>query len=82
VRVALLRAINVGGRGTIAMRELSTLMTDEGFARVKTLLQSGNVVFRDDERPASVVAGALEAAIAKRFAMQIDIFVRDASDMP
>ena len=43
--VALLRAVNVGGRKSVAMADLRALFADLGFAGVQSLLQSGNVVF-------------------------------------
>ncbi|HMQ91269.1 MAG TPA: DUF1697 domain-containing protein, partial [Flavilitoribacter sp.] len=44
--VALLRGINVGGKHIVPMKELVRLMEADGFANVKTYIQSGNVVFQ------------------------------------
>lgn len=44
VHVALLRAVNVGGR-VLAMADLRAMLATLGFADAQTLLQSGNVVF-------------------------------------
>jgi hypothetical protein len=46
-RIALLRGINVGGNVKVAMAELRAMAEALGFAGVKTLLQSGNLVFID-----------------------------------
>lgn len=43
--VALLRGINVGTAKRIAMADLRRVFEDAGFTGVKTLLNSGNVVF-------------------------------------
>ena len=43
--VALLRAINVGKAKRIAMAELRVVVEGLGYREVKTLLNSGNVVF-------------------------------------
>ncbi len=43
--VALLRAINVSGTGMLPMKELSAICIDLGFEKVRTYIQSGNVVF-------------------------------------
>ena len=43
--VALLRGINVGKAKRIAMADLKTLMERLGYREVRTLLNSGNVVF-------------------------------------
>src|SRR5688500_3855759 len=42
--VAFLRGINVGGR-VMKMDDLQACFEDIGFANVKTVLQTGNVVF-------------------------------------
>jgi uncharacterized protein (DUF1697 family) len=43
--VALLRGINVGTAKRIAMADLRNIFTSLGYGNVRTLLQSGNVVF-------------------------------------
>src|SRR5204863_1567267 len=43
--VALLRGINVGTAKRVAMADLRQLMTGLGYSDVRTLLNSGNVVF-------------------------------------
>ena len=44
-RIALLRGINVGKAKRIAMADLRELFEELGYADVRTLLNSGNVVF-------------------------------------
>ncbi|MGW8315334.1 MAG: DUF1697 domain-containing protein [Bacteroidales bacterium] len=46
--IMLLRGINVGGRNTIPMRELTGILEDLGCSSVKTYIQSGNIVLRSD----------------------------------
>ncbi|MCO4274349.1 DUF1697 domain-containing protein [Pseudarthrobacter sp. HLT3-5] len=48
-----LRGINVGGIN-IKMADLKNALASQGFAEVKTLLASGNVVLASDEDPAAV----------------------------
>jgi len=43
--VALFRGINVGGKNTVPMKELEKLLLDLGLSKVKTYIQSGNVIF-------------------------------------
>ena len=57
----LLRGINVNPTTRVAMADLRALLTDLGFERVTTILQSGNVIA--DSRTAPDVA-AIESAIA------------------
>jgi uncharacterized protein (DUF1697 family) len=60
--VALLRGINVGGRGRVAMADLREVVASLGYEDVATYVQSGNVVFTAEAPDAA----ALEAAIAER----------------
>jgi uncharacterized protein (DUF1697 family) len=43
--IALLRAVNLAGRNRVGMAELRACLEQQGFQGVRTLLQSGNVVF-------------------------------------
>ena len=47
IYVALLRGVNVGGRGKVDMRELKKQVEALGCADVSTYINSGNVIFRD-----------------------------------
>jgi uncharacterized protein (DUF1697 family) len=58
VYVALLRAVNVGGTGKLAMSKLKAMCAAEGFTEAETYIASGNVVFsarprRQRSRPGS-----------------------------
>jgi uncharacterized protein (DUF1697 family) len=65
VFVALLRAINVGGTGTLSMKELSALCADLGLKKIRTYIQSGNVVFESLLSEAAL-RDKLEQALTKR----------------
>lgn len=52
--IMLLRGINVGGKNTIPMRELTGILEDLGCIRVKTYIQSGNIVLRSDMKADSL----------------------------
>lgn len=54
VFVALLRAVNVGGTGSLPMAELKAICEGLGFSDVKTYIQSGNVLFRSHEAEKTV----------------------------
>jgi uncharacterized protein (DUF1697 family) len=43
--IALLRGINVGGHNMIKMAELKHVLEEMNLQKVKTYIQSGNVVF-------------------------------------
>jgi len=63
--VAFVRGINVGGR-TITMADLKARFEVLGFDEVRTVLQTGNVVFRSDRRPATIKP-TIEAGLQEAF---------------
>lgn len=76
--VALLRAVNVGGR-KLPMAELRALAAEIGWADAQTYIQSGNLLFAaDGSREA--LESQLEKAIAARFAMDVPVIVRGAAE--
>jgi uncharacterized protein (DUF1697 family) len=76
--VALLRAVNVAGR-SLAMADLRAMLEDLRLEEARTLLQSGNVVFRTGKEPAALEP-LLEKATAKRFGIATEFFVRTARE--
>jgi uncharacterized protein (DUF1697 family) len=79
-QIALIRGINVGGHKKVTMADLRALLERLGFADVRSLLQSGNLVFRGGRRPALEVERLLEAECAKRLALDAHFFVRSANE--
>src|ERR1700738_1223960 len=75
VHVAFLRAVNVGGGTSSAMADLRKLAEGLGFTNVRTLLQSGNLVFDAGAKKARGLESALEAAL-KKHGMETDFMVR------
>lgn len=59
-QVLLLRGVNVGGRGKLAMAELRALLEDLGAGEARTYIQSGNAVVARAVDPAAV-ADRIEA---------------------
>lgn len=78
--VALLRGINVGGNKKIKMAELREQLTDLGLKDVKTLLQSGNVVFRSEETSRAKLEKLLTEETEKRLGVRSDYYVRNATE--
>ncbi len=75
--IALLRAVNVGGR-KLPMAELRSLCGELGWEEVETYIQSGNVVFSAPGNPVQLEA-ALHKAIKERFGMEVPVMVRKAA---
>lgn len=76
--VALLRGVNVGGKGRVPMKELRALFESLGLEDVRTLIQSGNVIFRSASKPSS---RTLEKAIAERFLVTSPVVLRTSSEL-
>jgi uncharacterized protein (DUF1697 family) len=73
--IALLRGINVGGKKIVPMADLRRLAEKLGFEQVATFIQSGNLVFSSEMKPAQAEA-ALETAIESRFGFPVEVIVR------
>ena len=70
--IALLRAVNVGGTGTLPMSDLKSLCEGLGLTDVRTYIQSGNVVFGSAWSEGRVKT-ALEAALLTRMKKPVDV---------
>ncbi|GAC1480232.1 MAG: DUF1697 domain-containing protein [Gemmatimonadaceae bacterium] len=80
-QVALLRGINVGKAKRVAMAELRTLVEELGYTDVKTLLNSGNVVFTRATRGRDDAAARIEGALVTRLGVAARVIVLDAADI-
>ena len=76
--VALLRAVNVAGHAMVSMSDLRDVFTQLGLSDVRSLLQSGNLVFDSSARAAPRLERLLETELRARLALQTDVFVRTA----
>lgn len=61
--IALLRGVNMGGHHKLPMKSLAALLERLGCRDVRTYIQSGNAVFRHEERDGARLAGRIGAAI-------------------
>ena len=57
--IALIRGINVGGHAKLAMSDLKSICETLGYANVRTLLNSGNVIFETTKANAQKLEKAL-----------------------
>src|SRR4051812_4835236 len=72
--IALLRGINVGGNKMLAMSDIRARAERLGLRDVRTLLQSGNLVFRSRKTPSQ-----LETMLEKELG-DVTVFVRTAKE--
>ena len=79
--IALLRGINVGGNRKVAMADLRAFVEASGFKEARTLLNSGNLVFRSDgKRDEAALANFLETQAAKRLGLSTWFLVGSAEE--
>jgi uncharacterized protein (DUF1697 family) len=78
--VALLRGINVGRAKRVSMADLRALFADLGYGDVRTLLNSGNVVF-SGPGAAPGAAARIEAALAQRLGVSARVTVLTAAEL-
>ncbi len=79
--VALLRGVNVGRAKRVAMADLRRLMEELGFSAVRTVLNSGNVVFDARAADAAGIAARVEAGIERRFGFSAAVVVLTAREL-
>lgn len=77
--VALFRAVNVGGRGIVAMRDVCAIAADLGLESPRTLLQTGNLVFSSSITDAGAHARSLESAAKAELGLETRVLVRSAA---
>jgi uncharacterized protein (DUF1697 family) len=77
--VALLRAVNVGGR-KVTMAELKQAAEAAGYGNPRTLVASGNLVFDARKTAPAKLEAALETLIEKTFGLFSEVMVRDPDE--
>lgn len=73
--IALLRGINVGRAKRITMADLRQLMSELGYTSVRSVLNSGNVVFDADDTDPALAAHTIEEALVLRLGVAARVFV-------
>jgi uncharacterized protein (DUF1697 family) len=86
--IALFRGINVGKAKRVAMSDLKALIEGLGYRDVRTLLNSGNVVFTstkpgddDDDDDDDDVASRIEKAMEKKLGVASRVTVLTAEEL-
>ncbi len=73
--VILLRGVNVGGKNKLPMAALRELMLDHGYCRVRTYIQSGNIVASSESSPPPALCSIVQAAFG--FTPAVLVMTRD-----
>ncbi len=78
-QVALLRAVNLGRSGKISMDELRALAVSLKLDEVRTLINTGNLIYRSGEAPSKIEA-KLEAGCLKSLGLDTPVLARTAAE--
>jgi uncharacterized protein (DUF1697 family) len=79
--VAFLRGINVSGQKIIKMEELQKAFSNSGFDQVKTYIQSGNVLFNEQEQNKNGLLYRIENLLEENFGFRTDVILRRQSEI-
>jgi uncharacterized protein (DUF1697 family) len=77
----LFRGINVGGRNILPMKDLAALLQNLGCGNVRTYIQSGNAVFRHQERSASRLAASIREAVRASHDFEPEVLLLSADKL-
>jgi len=79
--VALLRGVNVGKAKRVPMEALRSLLGGLGYTDAKTLLNSGNAVFRASGTYAPAHARGIASAISENLAVEVPVIVKSTKQL-
>ena len=79
--VAFLRGVNVGTAKRVAMAQLRALAEDLGYTDVRTLLNSGNVVFEAAKEELGKASARIEKALKSKLGVSARVTVMSAEEL-
>lgn len=79
--VALVRGINVGRAKRVAMADLRKLVSDLGYTDVRSLLNSGNIVFSAASAAPQAAATAIETALVLKLGVAARVMVLSSAEL-
>jgi len=79
VMICMLRGVNLGTHNRVKMEALRAVCESLKLREPQTYVQSGNVIFKTDERDLVKLVKRIEGAIEKRFGFQSDVVLRSTA---
>lgn len=76
--IAFLRGINVGGHHKVPMADLRKEMATLGFENIKTILNSGNIIFDGEATDLDILEGKIAERLEAKFGFPIPTVLRSA----
>lgn len=81
IYIALLRGINVSGHKIIKMEVLRKVLEELGFTSITTYIQSGNIIFKSDNKDVSLLENQMSELIQKHFNFTVPVTVLLPEDL-
>ena len=81
VYISMLRAVNVGGTSRIKMDALRAVYESIGLKDARTLLQSGNVVFRSTLKDRERLAKRITQELERQLELHAEVIVRTLAEL-
>src|SRR2546422_3747559 len=81
VIISMLRGVNVGGHNKIKMDALRALYESLKLRDAQTYVQSGNVIFRTDERDIPRLAERIQDGSERNFGVRPNVILRTAAEI-
>ena len=79
--VAMMRGINVGGQKIVRMENLRALFEASGFRRVRSYVQSGNVVFEATASSSDNLSKLIGEKLLSDYGFSVPVVLRTADEM-
>jgi uncharacterized protein (DUF1697 family) len=77
----LLRGVNVGGHGKLAMTDLRRVLESLGYTDVSTYLQSGNAVITSDDDDLERVSRRIQESLLRELDMSPSVLIRTGAEL-
>lgn len=81
VLISMLRGVNLGAHNRIKMEALRAMYESLKLEDPRTYVQSGNVIFRTNEKNTAKLATKIQAAIEKTFACRPEVILRTTDEL-
>jgi len=81
IYIALLRGINVAGKKIVKMEDLRASFEALGFGRVRTYVQSGNVIFEAKRTSSYDLTKIITTEISRDFGFPIPVVLRTSDEI-
>src|SRR5260370_8689600 len=81
VIISMLRGVNLGSHNRLKMEELRALYVSLKLREAQSYVQSGNVIFRSEEKDLVALGRRIEGAIEKKFGFRTSVILRTTVEL-